>query len=69
MLGSSRTQRWHARSATSTVAEGDRREVVAQLDLIRAQVGTRLRLKVDPADAGNLWINWPVDQLKSNLTP
>ncbi len=35
-----------------------RREVVAQLDLIRAQAGTRLRVKVDPADASNLWINW-----------
>ncbi len=35
-----------------------RREVVAQLHLVKAQPGTRLRVKVDPNDVTRLWIDW-----------
>jgi hypothetical protein len=35
-----------------------RREVVAQLHLVKAQPGNRLRVKVDPNDVTRLWIDW-----------
>lgn len=35
-----------------------RQEMVMQLHLVRAQVGSRLKVKVDPADASKLWIDW-----------
>ncbi len=34
------------------------RQVVQQLHLSRAQVGCRLRVKIDPADPGAVWIDW-----------
>jgi hypothetical protein len=35
-----------------------RTEVVPLLHLARVQVGSRLLVRVDPADANALWINW-----------
>lgn len=35
-----------------------RTEVVQMLHLARAQVGSRLWVRVDPADASTLWIDW-----------
>jgi hypothetical protein len=35
-----------------------RQEMVQQLHLGRAQVGSRLKVKVDPVDASKLWIDW-----------
>ncbi len=37
-----------------------RQEVIQQLDFAKVQTGARLRVKVDPVNAGNLWINWAV---------
>jgi hypothetical protein len=37
-----------------------RTEIVPLLHLSRAQVGSRLAVRVDPADANTLWINWAV---------
>ena len=35
-----------------------RQEPVMQIHLARCQPGARLRVKVDPANANNLWIDW-----------
>lgn len=35
-----------------------RTEIVPLLHLARVQVGARLLVRVDPADANTLWINW-----------
>lgn len=35
-----------------------RQETVQQLHLGRCQPGLRLNVKVDPADANNVWIDW-----------
>lgn len=35
-----------------------RTEVVPLLHLPRAQVGSRVLVRVDPADANTLWVNW-----------
>lgn len=35
-----------------------RTEVVPLLHLARAQIGARVLVRVDPADANTLWVNW-----------
>ena len=35
-----------------------RSEVVSLIHLSRAQVGTRLSVRVDPTDPSAIWINW-----------